>query len=44
MAFYGMGKTTEACATFSKLQADHPDAPSVIRDRMRRERQKAQCS
>jgi tol-pal system protein YbgF len=44
MAFYGMGKTTEACATFSKLQADHPDAPSVIRDRLRRERQKAQCS
>lgn len=43
MAFASMGRIEEACATFRKLRDDHPDAPEIVRDRMRRENERAGC-
>ncbi len=43
MALSGMNQTTQACTTFDKLRADHPDAPAAIRERLERERQKFGC-
>ena len=38
-----LGKTEQACATFTKLAGDHPDAPQQVKDRTQRERSKAGC-
>ncbi len=43
MTFVAMGKNPEACATFSKLEADHPEISGVTRERLAYQQQKAQC-
>lgn len=43
MAFASMGRIDEACATFRKLRDDHADAQEIVRDRMRRENERAGC-
>lgn len=43
LSFMALGKNPEACATFSKLAADHGDAPKPIQDRVGRERKRAGC-
>ena len=43
MAFASMGRIEEACATFRKLRDDHADAQEIVRDRMRRENERAGC-
>ena len=43
MTFIAMDKTTEACATFGKLQTDHPNAPSVIQERLNYQLERAGC-
>lgn len=43
MAFYALGKAEDACLTFAKLRDDHPDAPDMLRARMTRESERAEC-
>ena len=44
MALGQVGQPAEACATFQRLQAEFPDAPSNIKRRLVQETQKLKCS
>lgn len=43
MSLTALEKKEQACATFSKLGRDYPDAPTSILDTVKRERAKADC-
>ncbi len=44
MALGQVGQPAEACATYQRLQAEFPDAPSNIKRRLVQETQKLKCS
>jgi tol-pal system protein YbgF len=43
MSLNSLDKKKEACATFGKLSADYPDAPSSLQRVLERERERAEC-
>ena len=43
LTFLSLGKNEDACATFSKLEAEFPDAPKIISNRAKVHIQRAKC-
>ena len=43
LTFISLGKNEDACATFSKLEAEFPDAPKIISNRAKVHMQRAKC-
>ena len=43
LTFISLGKNEDACATFSKLEAEFPDAPKIISNRAKVHIQRAKC-
>jgi len=43
LTFLSLGKNEDACATFSKLEAEFPDAPKLISNRAKVHIQRAKC-
>ena len=43
LTFISLGKNEDACSTFSKLEAEFPDAPKIISNRAKVHIQRAKC-